>query len=73
MQCDVTHSIICISNKVEYLDKEHSYKNSTKEVIYILISSDLCNEIKKILDEISYHRHFKIIEKKMAAFTLASV
>ena len=64
MQCDVTRCIICISNKVEYLDKEHSHKNSTKEVIYILISSDLCNEIKKILDEISYHRHFKIIEKK---------
>ena len=25
--------VICISNKVEYLDKEESYKNSTKEVV----------------------------------------
>ena len=33
MQCDVTRCIICISNKVKYLDKEHNYKNSTKEVI----------------------------------------
>ena len=34
MQCDVTRCIICISSKVEYLDKEHSNKNSTKEVIF---------------------------------------
>ena len=33
MQCDVTRRVICISNKIEYPDKEHSYKNSTKEVI----------------------------------------
>ena len=26
---------------------------------YIVISSDLCNAIKKILDKISCHRHFK--------------
>ena len=32
-QCDVTRCIICICNKSEYLDKERSYKNSTKEVI----------------------------------------
>ena len=32
IQCDVTRCVIFISNKVEYLDKEHSYKNSTKEV-----------------------------------------
>ena len=24
--------VVCISNKVEYLDKEENYKNSTKEV-----------------------------------------
>ena len=24
--------VLCISNKVEYLDKKKSYKNSTKEV-----------------------------------------
>ena len=29
---DVTSCVICISNEVEYLEKEGSYKNSTKEV-----------------------------------------
>ncbi len=57
MHHDVTSCVICISNEVEYLEKEASYKNSTKEVIVIL--SDLCNEIKKTLDKISLHRHFK--------------
>ena len=33
MQCDVTRCVICISNKVEHLEKEESYKNSTKEVL----------------------------------------
>ena len=33
MQCDVTRCITCTSNKAEYLDKERSCKNSTKEVI----------------------------------------
>ena len=33
MQCDVTCCIFCMCNKSEYLDKERSYKNSTKEVI----------------------------------------
>ena len=33
MQRDVTRCIICKSNKPEYLDKERSYKNSTKEAI----------------------------------------
>ena len=32
MQCDVTRYITYISNKVKYLDKEHGYKNFTKEV-----------------------------------------
>ena len=31
---DVTGCIIFISNQVEYLHKEHSYKNSTKGVIF---------------------------------------
>ena len=30
---DVGGCVICISNKVEYLDKEESYINSTKEVV----------------------------------------
>ena len=29
----MTGCVICISNKVEYLDKEESYKNFTKEVV----------------------------------------
>ena len=60
MQCDVTRCAICIPNKAEYLDiKERSYKNSTKEII--VISSDLCNATKKILDIyiFSFHSHFK--------------
>ena len=44
MQRDVTH-IICMSVKVEHVDRERSYKISKKEVI----SSDLCNTTKKIL------------------------
>ena len=32
IQYDVGGCVICISNKVEYLDKEGSYINSTKEV-----------------------------------------
>ena len=32
IQYDVGGCVICISNKVEYLDKKKSYKNSTKEV-----------------------------------------
>ena len=49
MQCDVTRCIICISNKVEYLDKEHS---SYKKFYQIVILSNLCNEIKKTLHKI---------------------
>ena len=33
MQCDVARCTACIPNKAEYLHKEHSYKNSTEEVI----------------------------------------
>ena len=35
MQYDVGGCVICISYQVEYLDKERSYKNSTKEVILL--------------------------------------
>ena len=44
------------------LNKEHSYKNSRKEVIYtvnLTYLSYLSNTIKKILDKILFHRHFK--------------
>ena len=58
MQCDVTR-IICISNKLEYLYKEQSKKILPKQLGYIVILSDLCNAIKKILAKILYHRHFK--------------
>ena len=32
MHHDVISRVICISNEVEYLEMEGSYKNSTKEV-----------------------------------------
>ena len=32
IQYDVGGCVLCISNKVEYLNKEEKYKNSTKEV-----------------------------------------
>ena len=32
MDCDVVSCAICISNKVEYLEKEKSQGNSIKEV-----------------------------------------
>ncbi len=32
MHYDVTSCVICISNNVEHLEKEGSYKNSTKDV-----------------------------------------
>ena len=35
IQYDVGGCVICISYKAEYLDKERSYKNSTKEVILL--------------------------------------
>ncbi len=57
--CIVTSCVICISNNVEYLEKEEIYKNSTKEVT-IVILSDFCNAIKKGFDKISLHRHFKV-------------
>ena len=33
IQYDVGGCVICISSKVEYLDKEGSYINSAKEVV----------------------------------------
>ena len=65
MQCDVTRCIICISNQVKYLDKdkEHSYKNFTNERSYFVNLSYLSNAIKKMLDKISFHRHFKFFIK----------
>ena len=37
MQCHVTRCIICISNKVEYLDKEHSKIEKFRQRNYIVI------------------------------------
>ena len=59
VQCDVTQ-IICISNKVEYLDKENRHKNATKDRSYIVNSSDFCNVLKKILDKFTCHTNIKI-------------
>ena len=67
MQCDVTRCIFCTSNKVEYLDKEHSHENSGKEVIQTVnYLSYLFNAIKKILHKISFH--FKIQRKFSCLF-----
>ena len=46
MQCHVTRCVICISNNVEYLDQEQSYRNSTKEVGCELKCFSQCNEEK---------------------------
>ena len=44
IQCDVTRCVLCISNKVEYLDKEEGHKNSIlKSRRYTMNLSDLCN------------------------------
>ena len=40
IQYDVGGCVICISNKVEYFDKEGSYKNSTKEICCIVSVTD---------------------------------
>ena len=51
--------VICISNKVEYLDKEGSYTISTKyQKSCIIILNDVPNALKKMLDKISFHKHF---------------
>ncbi len=57
MRYDVTSCVICISNEMEYLEKEGSYENSAKR-LYIVILSDLCNAIGKTFHKISLHRHF---------------
>ena len=46
-----------MNNKLEYLDMEGSYVNSTKDVVIIL--TDFPNTIKKMFDKISFHEHFK--------------
>ncbi len=51
---------ICISNKVEYLEKEDSYKNFTKfyyKNFTMVISYYLCNAMKKTFQKISLHRY----------------
>ena len=39
MHCDSISCVIYISNKVEYLEKEESQKNSTTEVILLFKQS----------------------------------
>ena len=51
IQQDVTDCVICISNKMKYLDKEESCKNSSKEIILI---TDTCNATNKICVKISF-------------------
>ena len=57
MHCDVTSCVICISNNVGYLEKEESYKNSTKKLHCHFKLSLQCNQ--KTFDNISLRRHFK--------------
>ena len=59
MHYDVGGCVICISNKAEYLDKEESYDNSTKEVILSILTCP-CNAIFIALDKISLHKYFKL-------------
>ena len=58
IKCDVTRCIICTSNKVECVGKEHSYKKFYKRS-YIVNLSDLPNAIRKIPDKILFHGHFE--------------
>ena len=66
MHCDVTRCAIYIANNVEYLGKEQSWKRcNTVNLIH------LCNAMKKILDNISPHRYFKIIQVALYYFQVA--
>ena len=62
MQCDVTRCIICIYNKSEYISRQGTELQKFYKRSYIVISSDLRNAIKKILDKISFHTHFNSLE-----------
>ena len=68
MEWPYSYSLYCgrtlhyLHIQVEYLDKEHSYENSIKEVIIIVILSDLYNAVKKKLDKILCQRHFNTIQ-----------
>ena len=48
----VTSCVICISNNVEYLEKEGSYKNFTKEVT-LSFRVIFAMQSKKTFDKIS--------------------
>ena len=58
MQCVVTRFIICISNKIDDLDKglQKFYQRSS-----IVIFSDLCNAFKKILDNILGNKYDELM------------
>ena len=58
MHNDVTDCVILISNKIEYLEKYGSYKNSIKEVILCFVT-DLSNAIKNLRVKISFHKYSK--------------
>ena len=52
MHCYVVSFVICISNKVQYLEKENSLRNSTKEVTFVVGQN-----FKLFLVKISFHGH----------------
>ena len=55
----VISCVICMSNNVEYLEKEASYKNSPRG--YIVILRDLCNAIKKVRQNFVAYWHFNLL------------
>ena len=56
MECDVTRCVVCIFNKVE--SRKKFYQRS-----FIVISSDLCNVIKKMLDKMSRQKKIALKSK----------
>ena len=57
---DVVGCDIYISYKLEFLDKERSYKQKLYQSSYIVILTDFLNAMNKMLDKISFHKHFKV-------------
>ena len=74
MHYDVTSCVICILNNVEYLEKEGSYKNSTKGVtlspkgLHCHFKRSLqCN--KKSSTKFLLHTHFKRVRTDIFTYS----
>ena len=72
MHYDVTSCVICISNDLEYLEKEGSYKNSSKIVILIFAMQSKKRSKKfRCIDILNYdyyklHKIIQCVPKKMS-------